>query len=166
MYSNTFHKKKHFRPSSLLNWLLFLTVNKYEMSAVFSTWRGFMNECKVCHLILQPVYYLYHSNCVPVITVSKLHVHAVAAQEGLAVERRVDVWGMRDGLAHHDHTGERRLFETAQHARRTAGTHLQMARAVQHLKEQPGPSWVTSRVWFQISSAHEREVIHLPAGWL
>lgn len=73
----------------------------------------------------------------PVITVSKLHVHAVAAQKRLAVERCVDVWWMGNGLAHHDHTAERRLFKTTEHSCGTAVTHLQVPCAVQDLQEQP-----------------------------
>ena len=71
--------------------------------------------------------------CIPLITVGELHVHAVSAQEGLAVQRRVDVGRVWDGFTHQDSTGERGLFE-AQHSRRTAVVHLQVSGAVQHLE--------------------------------
>lgn len=49
----------------------------------------------------------------PLVTVSELHVHAVPAEECLAVHRRVDVGRVWDGFAHQDGTGERRLLEAA-----------------------------------------------------
>lgn len=69
----------------------------------------------------------------PVVAVGELHVHAVTAQEGPAVERRLDVGRVRDGLAHEHGAGERRLLEAARRALRAAGVHPQLARAVQHL---------------------------------
>lgn len=70
------------------------------------------------------------SFCLPLVTVGELHVHAVSAQEGLAVHRRVDVGRVRDGFAHQDSAGERRLFEAAQPLRRAAVVHLQLSGAV------------------------------------
>lgn len=69
----------------------------------------------------------------PLVAVGELHVHAVSAEEGLAVEGRVDVGRVLDGFAHQDSAGERGLFEAAQHSWRAAGVHLQMSGAVQHL---------------------------------
>lgn len=102
---------------------------------------------------------------VPVITVSKLHVHAVATQEGLAVERRVYVWWMGDGLAPHDHTGERRLFKSTQHSCGTAIIHLQVPCAVQDLKEQPASVWAT-RPTSDSRSAPNVNRTYSPSSWL
>lgn len=72
--------------------------------------------------------------CSPLVAVGELHVHAVSAQEGLAVHRRVDVGRVWDGFAHQDSAGERRLFETTQPSWRAAVVHLQLSGAVQHLE--------------------------------
>lgn len=58
----------------------------------------------------------------------------MSAQEGLAVQRRVDVGWVRDGFTHQHGAGERGLFEAAQHSGRAAGVHLQVSGAVQHLE--------------------------------
>lgn len=76
--------------------------------------------------------------CLPLVTVGELHVHAVSTQEGLAVERRVDVGRVWDRFAHQDSAGEWGLFEAAQHSRRAAVVHFQVSGAVQHLQGAAG----------------------------
>lgn len=66
----------------------------------------------------------------PLVAVGELHVHAVFAQEGLAVHRRVDVGRVGDGFAHQDSAGERRLLEAAQPRRGATVVHLQLPGAV------------------------------------
>lgn len=84
----------------------------------------------------------------PLITVGELHVHAVAAQEGLAVERRVYVGRVWDGLAHQHGAGERRLLDATQDSGRTPAVHLQVSGAVQHLQKEERlvtfSSWVSN----------------------
>lgn len=72
--------------------------------------------------------------CLLVIAVGELHVHAVSAQEGPAVQRCVDVGRVWDWFAHQDGTGEWGLFVATEHARRAAVIHLQMTGAVEHLE--------------------------------
>lgn len=73
-------------------------------------------------------------SCPPLIAVGELHVHAVSADEGPAVHRRVDVGRVWDGFAHQDGAGERGLLEAAQPPWRAAVVHLQLSGAVQHLQ--------------------------------
>lgn len=119
-------------------------------------------DVNACQLTTE---FLYSCVFVPVITVSKLHVHAVATQKGLAVERCVDVWWMGDGLAHHDHTGKRWLFKSAHHSCGTAVTHLQVTFAVQHLKEQPAPL-LGPRPRSDSRSALTVKRTYSPSSWL
>lgn len=37
-------------------------------------------------------------NCLPLITICELHVHCVTAEEGLGVQRELDVGRVRDGV--------------------------------------------------------------------
>lgn len=76
--------------------------------------------------------------CLPLITVGELHIHAVSAQEGFAVQRRVDVGRVWDGVAHQDSAGERRLFEATQASRRAAVVHLEVSSTMQNLEEAAG----------------------------
>lgn len=69
----------------------------------------------------------------PLVAVGELHVHAVPAEEGPGVHRRVDVGRVRDGLTHQDSAGEGRLPEAAQPPRWAAVVHFQLSSAVQHL---------------------------------
>ena len=73
--------------------------------------------------------------CLPLVAVGELHVHAVSAQEGLAVHRRVDVGRVWDGFTHQDSAGERGPFEGTQSSWRAAVVHLQLSGAMQHLEE-------------------------------
>lgn len=73
--------------------------------------------------------------CLPLVTVGEFHVHAVSAQEGLAVQRRVDVGRVWNRFAHQDSACERRLFEAAQHSWRAAVVHPQLSSAVEHLRK-------------------------------
>lgn len=49
--------------------------------------------------------------CLPLITVWELHVQSVAAEEGLAVQRNLDVWGMRNGFTDEHKVGHWGLFK-------------------------------------------------------
>lgn len=80
----------------------------------------------------------------PVVAVGELHVHAVTAQEGLAVQGRVDVGGVGDGLTHHQQAGERRLLEPTQPMRGAAVVHLQVASAVQNLGKQRRHTYINN----------------------
>lgn len=71
--------------------------------------------------------YLYVS---PLITIGELHVHAVSAEERLAVKGCIDVGGMRDRFTKHDHTGKWRFFISTQSACVTAVIHLKMTCAM------------------------------------
>lgn len=66
----------------------------------------------------------------PLITVGELHVHAVSAEEGLAVKWCVNVGGVRDRFTEHDHTGQWWLFISTWSACRTAVVHFKMTCAV------------------------------------
>lgn len=70
----------------------------------------------------------------PVVTVGELHVHAVATQEGLAVQGDVDVRRVLNRLTHYYKAGEKRLFIPAQSVRRASVIHFNLASAVQNLK--------------------------------
>lgn len=79
----------------------------------------------------------------PVVTVGEPHVHAVAAQEGLAVQGDVHVGRVLDGLTHDDEAGEQGLLVTADTTvRGAAAVDLHLARAVQHLGTSHGGSGV------------------------
>lgn len=52
----------------------------------------------------------------PVVTVGEFHVHTVAAQEGLAVQRDLHVGRVLDGLTHDDEAGEQGLLVAAEAA--------------------------------------------------
>lgn len=73
--------------------------------------------------------------CSPLVTVGELHVHAVSAQEGPAVNWRINVGRVWNGFAHQDSAGERRLFEATQPTRRAAVVHPYMPGAMQYLEE-------------------------------
>lgn len=74
-----------------------------------------------------------HTEAPPVIAVGELHVHAVAAEEGLAVQRDVHVGWVLDGLTHDNETGQRLLVPAQTAVRGAAAIHLDLARAVQNL---------------------------------
>lgn len=57
----------------------------------------------------------------------------MSAEEGSAVQWRVDVGWVRDGFTHQDSTGERRLPEAAQPPSGRAVVHFYLSGAVQHL---------------------------------
>lgn len=59
-------------------------------------------------------------NTSPVITVGELHVHAVAAQESLAVQGDVHVGWVLDWLTHDDEAGQQRLLVATEAAVRGA----------------------------------------------
>lgn len=70
----------------------------------------------------------------PVITVGELHVHAVAAQEGLAVKGDVHVGRVLDRLTHDDEAGQQRLLVATEAAvGSTAVVDFHLAGAVQDL---------------------------------
>lgn len=77
-----------------------------------------------------------HNYCLPprplpVIAVGELHVHTVAAQEGLAVQGDVHVGWVLDGLTHDDEAGEQGLLVATETAVRGAVVvDLQLASAV------------------------------------
>lgn len=76
-----------------------------------------------------------HSRALPVVAVGELHVHAVAAQEGLAVQGDVHVGRVLDGFAHDDEAGEQGLLVAAETAVRGAVVvDLHLAGAVQDLE--------------------------------
>lgn len=56
----------------------------------------------------------------PVITVGELHVHAVAAQESLAVQGDVHVGGVLDRLTHDDEAGQQGVLVATEAAVRGA----------------------------------------------
>lgn len=70
----------------------------------------------------------------PVITVGKFHVHAMATQEGLAVQGDIDVWRVLNRLTHYYKAGEKRLFIATQSVRRASVIHFNLSSAVQNLK--------------------------------
>ena len=77
----------------------------------------------------------------PVVAVGELHVHTVAAQEGLAVQWDVHVGRVLDRLAHDDEAGQQRLLAAAETAVRGAvAVDLHLARAVQDLETSRGGS--------------------------
>lgn len=71
----------------------------------------------------------------PLITVDKLHVHTVSAHKRLAVERCVDIRGVWDRRTHQSDACEGWLRKPTQDLRGSAAAHLQMPRAMQHLKD-------------------------------
>lgn len=77
----------------------------------------------------------------PLITVGELHVHTVAAQEGLAVQRDLHVGWVLDGFTHHDEAGEQGLLVATEAAVRWAVVvDLHLASAVQDLETSHGGS--------------------------
>lgn len=77
----------------------------------------------------------------PVVAVGELHVHTVAAQEGLAVQWDVHVGWVLDRLTHDDEAGQQRLLAAAETAVRGAVVvDLHLARAVQDLETSRGGS--------------------------
>lgn len=46
----------------------------------------------------------------PLITICELHVHRVAAEKGLGVQRGLDVGGMGNGVTDQDQVWDRRIF--------------------------------------------------------
>ena len=72
----------------------------------------------------------------------------MAAQEGLAVQGRVDVGGVGDGLTHHHQAGERRLLEPTQPMRGATVVHLQVASAVQNLGKQRRHTYCISIIFY------------------
>ena len=86
------------------------------------------------------------SPALPVVAVGELHVHAVAAQEGLAVQRDVHVGRVLDGFAHDDEAGEQGLLVAAETTGRGAVVvDLHLAGAVQNLETSQGGSEVGPR---------------------
>lgn len=84
----------------------------------------------------------------PVITVGKLHVHAVAAQEGLAVQGDVHVGRVLNGFTHDDEAGQQGLLVAAETTVRGAVVvDLHLASAVQDLETSHGKSVMGLGAW-------------------
>lgn len=105
----------------------------------------------------------------PVVTVGELHVHAVAAQEGLAVQGDVHVGWVLDGFAHDDEAGEQGLLEAAQTTVRGAAVvDLHLAGAVQDLETGHGgiSCGASGTHGGRGGGLQPRPVVVLPSRWL
>lgn len=49
-------------------------------------------------------------NDLPLITICELHVHCMTAEEGLGVQRELNVGGVRDGVTDQNQVWDRRLL--------------------------------------------------------
>lgn len=76
-------------------------------------------------------------NDLPLITICELHVHCVTAEEGLGVQRELDVGRVRDGVTDQNQVRDSRLRLPIRTGLSEVLIHTHVSRAVQHLdKEQ------------------------------
>lgn len=103
----------------------------------------------------------------PVVTVGELHVHAVAAQEGLAIQGDVHVGRVLDGFTHDDEAGEQGLLVATETIMRGAVVvDFHLASAVQDLETSHGGSDVGLRAWGAHLGLQPRPDVVLPSRWL
>lgn len=78
----------------------------------------------------------------PLITVCELHVHGVAAEEGLGVQRDFDVGGVGDWITDQNQVRHRRLLLSVTVLLSLDAVNVHVTRAVKHLETHNGKNTV------------------------